>query len=64
MMRIAFSLLVSTLSSVMANANILLQPPAVASPVEEIGVVWINGALCATEAYKKIAVAFQEEAAA
>ena len=63
-MKIAFSLLVSTLSVVMANSNILLQPPAVASPKAEIGVVWINGALCSTESYKKIAVAFQNEAAA
>jgi pimeloyl-ACP methyl ester carboxylesterase len=49
---------------VLANSNILLQPPTVANPKEEIGVVWINGALCSTEAYRKIAVAFQEEAAA
>ena len=48
----------------LANSNILLKPPAVANPKEEIGVVWINGALCSTEAYRKIATAFQEEAAA
>jgi hypothetical protein len=64
MMKYTIAMVVSTLSSVLANSNILLPPPAVANVKEEIAVVWINGALCSTEAYKTIATEFQKQAAA
>lgn len=64
MMKYTIALVVSTLTSVLANSNILLPPPAVENVKEEIAVVWINGALCSTEAYKGIATEFQKQAAA
>ena len=57
-MKICIAFIIGALTSVIASSSILIKPPAVASVKEEIGVVWINGALCSTEAYRGIAVEF------
>ena len=53
--------LVAIVQSVFAE-TLVLKPPAVQTSNKDIAVVWVGGALCAQEAYRKIATEFQNQA--